>query len=237
MDFNKKKEARPDDPKILTLYGEPKVGKSEALSQLPAKALIIDAEHGHGRYGGFVQDMTTIEEYREIKAGIKALPDDHGFTFVVLDTVDILYLILKKATLAHLRIADLSDAGFGKAYNMVKDGVREFVMLLEDSFPHVIIVGHYKAKQVAEDSGHVLSPATMDLSGSVANMLMSKADANGLVYRKAKETIEQEEPSQELRISFKTEAGAHQAGSRCAHLANQDMPLDWSVIYSSLTKK
>lgn len=30
MDFNKKREAKPSDPKLLTLYGEPKVGKSES---------------------------------------------------------------------------------------------------------------------------------------------------------------------------------------------------------------
>ena len=72
------------NPKILLLYGAPKVGKTTALSKL-TDCLVIDTEAGSHMLEGYFHNVNSKEDLLEF---YKEASDGHEYKVFALDTID-----------------------------------------------------------------------------------------------------------------------------------------------------
>ena len=72
------------NPKVLLLYGAPKVGKTTMLSKLD-NCLIVDTEKGTNMLEAYVQQVNNREELIQT---LKDAMEGHEFKYIAIDTID-----------------------------------------------------------------------------------------------------------------------------------------------------
>ena len=218
-----KRKAVSQNPKVMLLYGAPKVGKTTALSQLE-DCLIIDTEDGANMVEGYIESVNNREDFINI---LKEAKDGHDYKYVAVDTIDKIAMWAEHTVCQEEQVSAVSDLAFGKGFSMVREKVLNTVNALKEIFPHVIIIGHRKWAKAVVDSKAIVEPESLDLTGKLKNMLMADCDAIGYVYR--------DEEKGDLMVSFKANE-ALEAGSRSPHLKGKDMKLTWNNIYKKESK-
>lgn len=206
------------NPRVLTLYGPPKVGKTTILSQLE-DCLIIDTEEGTSKISALKVEITSIPELAEV---IKQLREKkHQYKYIALDTIDNIAIWYEAIVCKENKVKQIGDMPFGAGYNVVRERVINVIGYLKQLAPHVIIVGHLKRSLIGSETTVMVDASSLDLTGRLKNMIMADSDAIGLVHRS---------PEGELMISFQG-TDSLEVGSRCPHLQNQLMPFQWDKIY------
>ena len=204
------------NPKILLLYGAPKVGKTTMLSKLN-DCLVIDTESGSHMLEGYFQNVNSKEELLEF---YKEAADGHEYKIFALDTIDKLVEWTSKDVIKEMGVEDIADLPYGKGYGMVRERTMNNIRKLQSLCSKTIIVGHRKTA-AAVDNSTAVEPESLDLSGKLKNQLMAQSDAIGYMFR---------DEDDKLMVSFKS-AHAVEAGSRCNHLKGKIFPFDWKKIY------
>ena len=218
-----KRKAVSQNPKVMLLYGAPKVGKTTALSQLE-DCLIIDTEDGANMVEGYIESANNREDFINI---LKEAKDGHDYKYVAVDTIDKIADWADKAVCTSEGVSAIQDLAFGKGFAMVRDKVLNLVKVMKDIFPHVIVIGHRKWARAVVYSKAIVEPESLDLTGKLKNMLMADCDAIGYVYR--------DDEKGDLMVSFKANESL-EAGSRSPHLKGKDMKLNWNNIYKKESK-
>ena len=213
-----KRKVVSDNPKVLLLYGAPKVGKTTALSQLK-DCLIIDTEQGANMIEGYVEEANSREELINI---LKEAEDGHEFKYVAIDTIDKIADWAEKTVCKDENVSAIADLSYGKGFALVREKVLNTIQFMKDVFPHVIIIGHRKWARAILDSKAIVEPESLDLTGKLKNMLMAYCDAIGYVYR--------DDETSKLMVSFKANE-ALEAGSRSPHLRGKEIEFKWNLIY------
>ena len=206
------------NPKVMLLYGAPKVGKTTALSQLD-DCLIIDTEQGAGMIEGYIEEANNRDELIEI---LQQAKDGHDYKYVAIDTIDKIADWAEKTVCAEEGVTAIADLAYGKGFALVREKVLNTIKIMKEIFPHVIVIGHRKWARAIVDSKAIVEPESLDLTGKLKNMLMADCDAIGYVYR--------DEEKGKLMVSFKANE-ALEAGSRSPHLRGKEMELKWNQIY------
>ena len=213
-----KRKAISENPKVMLLYGAPKVGKTTALSQLD-DCLIIDTEQGANMLDGYIEQVDTRDDLINL---LKKATEGHEYTYVAIDTIDKIAEWAEEAVCREEQVSAIQDLAYGKGFGMVRERVLNTVKALKKIFPHVIIIGHRKWARAVVDSKAIVEPESLDLTGKLKNMLMADCDAIGYVYR--------DDEKKKLMISFKANE-ALEAGSRSPHLRGKEIKLNWNEIY------
>ena len=213
-----KRKVISNNPKVMLLYGAPKVGKTTALSQL-MNCLIIDTEQGANMVEGYIEEANNREELIEI---LKKAKDGHNYTYVAIDTIDKIADWADKSVCKDEGVTAIADLAFGKGFALSREKVLNTVKVLKEIFPYVILIGHRKWAQAVLESKAIVQPESLDLTGKLKNMLMADCDAIGYVYRN--------EEKDKLMVSFKANE-ALEAGSRSPHLRGKEIELKWNLIY------
>ena len=206
------------NPKLLTIFGQSKVGKTTALAALD-DCLIIDTEEGADLIEALKVRVNNLKEFNDMLMAI--LDSEHKYTYVALDTLDNVVFWLEAATCKEHGVKQIGDIPFGGGYSEVRDKVMLYINRLKQICTHVIIVGHRKKTIIGTETVEV-NTSSLDLSGKLKNFVMADSDAIGFVYR--------DDESGELMISFES-SNELEAGSRCLHLRGKKLPLQWSSIY------
>ena len=213
-----KRKVVSENPKVMLLYGAPKVGKTTALSQLK-DCLIIDTEQGAGMIEGYIEEANSREELINI---LKEAKEGHEYKYVAIDTIDKIADWADKSVCQEEGVSAVQDLAFGKGFAMSRDKVLNTIKILRQIFPHVILIGHRKWAQAVVDGKAIVQPESLDLTGKLKNMIMADCDAIGYVYR--------DEEKGDLMVSFKANE-ALEAGSRSPHLRGKEIQLKWKSIY------
>ena len=213
-----KRKAISNNPKVLLLYGAPKVGKTTALSQLN-DCLIIDTEQGAAMVDGYIEEVNNREDLINI---LKEAKDGHEYKYVAIDTIDKVADWAEKSVCAEEGVTAIADLAYGKGFSLVREKVLNTIKVMKEIFPHVIVIGHRKWARAILDSKAIVEPESLDLTGKLKNMLMADCDAIGYVYR--------DEDKGKLMVSFKANE-ALEAGSRSPHLRGKEIELKWNQIY------
>lgn len=213
-----KRKAISQDPKVMLLYGAPKVGKTTALSQLD-NCLIIDTEQGANMLDGYIEQVNTREDLIVL---LQQAQEGHDYKYVALDTIDKIAEWAEEAVCREETVEAIQDLAFGKGFGMVREKVLNTIKAMKKIFPHVIIIGHRKWARAIVDSKAIVEPESLDLTGKLKNMLMADCDAIGYIYR--------DDEKKKLMVSFKANE-ALEAGSRSPHLRGKEMELKWNQIY------
>lgn len=246
----KKIKAELVNPQRIILFGNPKVGKTTALAALP-KCLIIDVESGSGYVDALKINVLAIakEENKTpltvLKSVIKKIKEankangGYVYKYGAIDTITALEdLLLPLAKQLYVNTPqgknytgnDVTELANGSGYRYTREAMKIVLNELDEIFETLIILGHVKDKLVS-NAGEEMNERGLDLTGKLASIVASKADAIGYIYREYNETI----------VNF-TADNSLVCGGRCKHLINKKVKLiesdddnnitvDWSEIF------
>lgn len=244
------------NPKVLLLYSAPKVGKTEAASQLKDN-LLLDLEEGSDyAEQGLIQQVNSWKEIEEVGKQILDNKKSTGnwlYQYLTVDTATELevwcdelgkklYLNAPMAGAKYKANPDLlpsitilpgKDGDYGPGYLWLRIAYTKCFEYLQTLAPHLILLAHVKDKELVDKKGNEITidsvhSKNLDLTGKLKAITCARADSIGYLYRK---TVggEQGKAVDELWVNFHgTEI---MAGSRPKHLAGQNMKFDWSRIF------
>jgi hypothetical protein len=234
--------AQRTDPRLLMIYGAPKIGKSTILSLLPkGKYLILSTDpRGWEFLGGRYIQINNILEFVETERAIKAMKERPDF--VGIDTVD---NVEDWAKIEATRLYKLTPVGKnfqgdsilslpnGGGYDTFWNVFTNVITRCLDLAPQVIFTGHVRDKLIGQINGQdEVFTKDLNLTGKVRTIFTSMVDSTGYLSR---------DKDSNLNIAFKT----HDLivnGSRAAHLRGVNMKMegskfDWSRIYPDYYNK
>lgn len=238
-------------PRTLLLYSYHKIGKSEILSQLANKkkdsSIILDWEDG---YQYVTSDGNIIRFWDNEKSkwvnGLSRLEtminDGVRFNFLIVDgltgygefssrlVID-KYNKRKYSTWSTTkpRISDIGDLGHGIGYGYQREEYAKLMNLCEKLSKYVIYVAHVKDSDLESGDGSTVKTKNFALSGQLRQIIPSKVDAIGYLFRK----------KGELFVSFQPPDEDIRSGSRVPFLEGRIIQLtnnkiaDWSLIYGN----
>lgn len=239
------------NPKILVLYGMPKVGKTGALSSLD-DCLILDTEGGADIYENKRIRITSIDgdvvknaEGEVVSMGLNRVYDailEYGaklhsegkkvefpYKYIAIDTLDVLEEFAEVSATATYKKSVIGKNFEGKSVIELPQGggyyyLRNEVLGAIEKIAQVckhLILITHIKEKLLNKGGIEVSHKDISLTGKLGQMVCAKSDAIGYLYR---------EPSKPLMVSFATNEGAVM-GARFERLAGKKFEFDWSKIY------
>lgn len=225
------------DPKVLILYGAPKVGKTTELAKLPDN-LIVDLEDGtdyieslHVKAHNMSELEAIAQRLREelVKLGKPA------YSFVSIDTVSAMedWAELRgterykaNPTGKNFKGTSVLELPHGHGYLWLRLAFQELLGMFSGTTKRLILVCHLRDKFL-DKGGQEVAVKDLELTGKIRNITASKADAIGYMFRDATKN------NGALMVSFQTLEQVS-CGARCEHLKGQVFPFDWTKIYKEL---
>ena len=206
-------------PRLLTLFGQSKVGKTTTLATLD-DCLIIDTEQGTEMVDAMKVQANSLQE---VMAVLKALRErEEKYSYIAIDTIDNIVHWMEEFVCKSENVKTIGDLEYGKGYAMVRDNVMKIITQLKPlASKGVILIGHRKKTLIATESDIKVNTSSLDLSGKLKNFIMADSDAIGYVFR-------DEEGA--LKVSFLADDET-EAGARCEHLRGQVIDFDMSNIF------
>lgn len=217
------------NPKVLVFYGMPKVGKTTILAQLPNN-LIFDFDEGTEMLASMHVRPKTLSEVSEICAAIVAA--GRPYDYLSMDTVTSLELWAEELATQKYKDSTIGKTFKGQSVLELPNGggylhlrlafAEITQMIAAAAKKAVIMVGHVRDKDLGKgDQG--VNAKDIDLTGKIRNIVCSRADAVGYIYR-------EKGMNQPLKVSFQTTDEVN-CGSRCDHLKGQIFDFDWNKIF------
>ena len=206
-------------PRLLTLFGQSKVGKTTTLATLD-NCLIIDTEQGTDMVDAMKVQANNLQD---VMATLKALRESETqYDYIAIDTIDNIVHWMEEFVCKSEGVKTIGDLEFGKGYAMVRDNVMKIIAQLKPlAKKGLILIGHRKKTLIANDTDIKVNTSSLDLSGKLKNFIMADSDAIGYVFRNAEG---------ELKVSFMADDET-EAGARCEHLRGQVLDFTMSNIF------
>lgn len=209
------REIKSKSPRVLTLFGLSKIGKTPKLPELE-NCLIIDTENGAEKIKGLIVEVNSLTELSEV---IKTLKENNPYKYVALDTIDNVVFWVENNVCNRRNVSAIGDIGYGAGYDEVRSIVFKYLQALKSICNRLIIIGHEK-KTIIEEGKAEIKIITLDLTGRLKNMIFADSDAVGNIFR----------DKEMLKIRFQNN-NFLEGGSRCEHLANKVIDFNWKQIY------
>lgn len=144
----------------ILLYGEEKIGKTTFAAQFP-KAMFLMCEPGSKALSIFARP---VNNWSDMKGYLKLLAKDNTFQTIVIDTVDVAYLLCERYCAQKLGVEDINDAEYGKGWRKVKAEFKQWMTYAGNLGKGIIYISHSTEKEIKNRSGssrHRVVP-TMD---------------------------------------------------------------------------
>jgi len=205
------------NPRILLLFGKPKIGKSTITVGLDNN-LIIDLEKGTDFLEALSIQANNLSELKAVTEEIRAA--GMPYKYITVDTVTILQDMvlgyagkLYKDTIQGKNWSGDSVIKLpnGAGYQFLREAFFKVIDEICGLADHIILIGHLRDKLINK-VGEELSAAEIDLTGKISSILSAKADAVGYVYRKDNQNLINFKPSDQIIC-----------GTRINHLANKQI--------------
>lgn len=227
-------------PKILVLYGMPKVGKTEALTSLP-DCLILDAEGGAEMYEAMRIPINSIADLYDVrkaildegtkrksagKSGMELFP----YKYLALDTLDKIEEFAEVTATAKYKTSTIGKTFQGRSvlelpngggYYYLRNEMNQIINDMASVCPRLILITHIKEK-LLNKGGEDVRINDISLTGKLGGIVCAKADAIGYLFR--------QQGNEKLQVSFET-FDSTVMGARVKHLAGKKFDFDWSKIY------
>lgn len=227
-------------PKILVLYGVPKVGKTEALSSLK-DCLIVDAEGGAEMYDALRVSVNSTKDLYDLidaimKEGVNRKTAGQSgeslfpYRYIALDTLDKIEEFAEASATAKYKTSTIGKSFSGKSvlelpngggYFYLRNEVSQIINDFASVCPRLILITHIKEK-LLNKGGEDVKVNDISLTGKLGSIVCAKADAIGYLFR--------QQGNPKLQVSFET-FDSTVMGARVKHLAGKKFDMDWSKIY------
>lgn len=232
------------DPRMLLIYGPPKIGKTTMLAQLqtiaPNRNLIIETDPRGAEFVSCLSlQVNSMDELTNIIDTVKEQAKSTGkrpYDFVAIDTIDKIEEWAEAEATKAYKASPIGSSFRGiSVLELPKGGgylhLRQaFTKVLNQTFnlaDNIIFVSHIRDKMIESVAGKgEVSAKDLDLTGKIKSIVCSMVDGIGYVSR---------DKDQNLTISFITQEDVI-CGSRCPHLkgqkqTHQKQVFDWGKIY------
>lgn len=227
-------------PKILILYGLPKVGKTEVLSQLDG-CLTLDTEGGTDLYTMLKQHVNNARDFYDVIADVEAKgkarmaagktgADAFPYKYIAIDTIDELETFAEREATRLYKDSVIGksfkgdsvlELPMGGGYYYLRQELTRMVDRMSAVCPRLILITHVKEKLLSK-GGEDVKVNDISLTGKLGSIICAKADAIGYLSREVGKS--------NLRVSFETFESTVM-GARCKYLAGQKFDFDWNKIY------
>jgi phage nucleotide-binding protein len=166
----------------LFIYGKPTVGKSYFANQFE-DVLFLNTD-GNLRYlDSPNQPFKNWEEFTEIINNI--LKKQHNFKTIVIDLIEDVYEMCREHYFKKMRITHESDVGFGKAYDVIRNGfLGQMRLLLLNDEINVIFISHEVEKIVKNRVGMETTAYEPNINNKVALKLSGMVEITARAYKK-----------------------------------------------------
>jgi hypothetical protein len=159
----------------ILLYGEPKIGKSEACARIP-DALFIPTEAGLKNLSVYKTDLVkTWKEFGDI--ALKIEEENHPFKTIVIDTIDGMYRLCADHICNQWGWKHESEPdNYGQSYALIK---QEFMRVLNKlaSLPTgLVLVGHSRIKEMKNRVGKKYNKVSLAFSEKVEEEIAAFVD-------------------------------------------------------------
>jgi hypothetical protein len=210
------------NPKRMVIYSKPKAGKTSALALLD-DCLILDFENGSDYVEALKLKVDSLSTLKAI--GQEIVKANKPYKYIAVDTVTALEeMCLSYAKTLYMETAmgknfagdSVLKLPNGAGYLYLREAFFKILDYIETLVPEdgsLILLGHLKDKML-ETNGKEVSAVDLDLSGKIKSIVCAKADAIGLLSRKA----------DKVTLNFKTSEEVT-CGARPDHLKNQEITL------------
>lgn len=226
-------------PKLLVIYGAPKIGKTTKLTELlkVGPYLIIDSQKGTKYIDSVKVDITNLAELVEVRDAI--VMAKKPYKFACIDVIDEIETWCEADATAMYKLSPVGQSFKGRSvlelpngngYHWLRLSFYKYLDVIKTMADHIILVGHIRDKYLTTPNEKEVSTKDLDLTGKIRNIVCSQADAIGHMYRKTIAVNPDGTPKTDLWINFSTQDNIN-CGSRCKHLKGQEMQFDWSKIY------
>lgn len=226
------------NPKVIVMYGPPKVGKTTLLTLLD-NCLILDCEDGASTMTSLRIKITSIEGGTVIKDGVvistsfnqviadiekfgKALvvagkPLQFPYKRIAIDTGDMFEAMCEVCATRKYKDTILGKSFDGKSvvelakgagYGLLRTEFVDNLILLSRYCETVILICHTKDK-IIEKGGVEISSKDLSLTGKLGSIICAKADLITYLYR---------EPGKALMCSLETYEGGVMGAREFPHL-------------------
>jgi len=235
-----KVKATRKNPRLLMLYGPPKVGKTTLLSELE-NCLTIDLEKGSNYLDILKIEVNSLKELE--KVGNAIIEANRPYKYLAIDTATKLEewcedfaTILYKASAVGKNFSGNSvlELPNGGGYYWLRIAYGKWFNFCANLAEYLILIAHVRDKMLVdkkgvEIKGGQVSSMDLDLTGKIKAITCSKADAIGLLTRKVV-GAENGEPVSKMFVNFNSSTEIL-CGSRCKHLLGKEMEFNWSDIF------
>ena len=210
------------NPKRMVIYSKPKAGKTSALALLD-DCLILDFENGSDYVEALKLKVDSLSTLKAI--GQEIVKANKPYKYIAVDTVTALEeMCLSYAKTLYMETPmgknfagdSVLKLPNGAGYLYLREAFFKILDYIETLVPEdgsLILLGHLKDKML-ETNGKEVSAVDLDLSGKIKSIVCAKADAIGLLSRRADKVTLTFKPSEEVTC-----------GARPDHLKNQEITL------------
>lgn len=225
-------------PKILFLYGQPKVGKTTLLAQLENNLIIETDPDGAAFVEALKLQVNNLAEYETVCR--KIIESKKPYKYVSLDTATFLEdwcqadatKMYKNSTVGkNFTEENVLALPKGAGYLWLRMSFQKYINMLVPCADNIIITGHLKDKFIGKKEDNDVAAIDIDLTGQIRRIIAAGCDAIGYLYRtQSQPAVAGGEVKQKLKVSFKTTDTVN-CGSRCPYLAGVDTDFSWDLIY------
>lgn len=206
----------------LIIFSYPKVGKTELLTKLPGKYVILDFEGGTDFYDCEKVSVPNLDVFNQLRNELETTKPHYDF--IVVDTFTSMYSGIINAIAVTLYNKDqkkskpvdwdIDKLDYGKGHIYKREAVSKVTSFLKQFCNCLILSGHVKDASLDGESGKI-TVKDIDVEGKLKNILALKTDAIGLLYRS-------KENNNQNILSFTASTG-QVGGTRIQHLANKEI--------------
>jgi hypothetical protein len=231
--------AKDGSPKILIVYGLPKIGKTPLVATLPNLLLLdIDKPHGSDYVTCMKMKLDNALQIPEVARLVAAA--QYPYKYLALDTLDSLEdwaesegTRLYKASIIgkNFNGDSILELPKGAGYQILRNVYRKLLSPLLTLAPYIILIGHVRDKDLDTGGAATVSVKALDLTGKLRTIVCGMACAIGHMYRDKQGT-----PIIDFNTTEETACGV-----RCKHLIGKQIKFsnpykveDWKQIYTDL---
>jgi hypothetical protein len=166
------RKTRIDESNTL-LFGEPKIGKSTLVAQMP-NAVILDTENGTGFLDVF---MIPVTDYSTFIQAVRELTEQsHAFSPICIDTLDNVVRFCASEVCRTFGVKDLADLPYGKGYSVLANGLMQLLAKLASLGRGLWLTAHVKEVEVDLPGGSKALRAEPSLSSSLCKQVLAFCD-------------------------------------------------------------
>lgn len=179
--------------KIVTIYGNPKTGKTTIATQFP-KSILLAAEKGYNALAGI--KAQPIHKWSDFKKVLRQLSDPKAkdvYESVVCDTIDLFWDMCEKFICQREGVELIGDIPFGAGYKMLRTEFNDSLRLIPMLDFGLVMISHAITKTVTDSSGAEYSKVMSTLPDRPRGIVLGMSDiigfAEGIIHEGTQKTV------------------------------------------------